>query len=80
MNNNERYIKLKDFYTIAFLFANGCEIAGVDKNQPKKQIFSFIPTDKCFELLEKYNKRKIKIEPHLYADAINEIKRILYEE
>ena len=52
----------------------------IDRQNPRKAIFSFKRDEKLDELIEAYWKRELKIEPQEYFNQLRAIKARLYEE
>lgn len=51
----------------------------IDKSNPRKAQFLFIQNDKLYELIKKYWRGKLKVEPLAYFNQLRVIKARLYE-
>jgi len=77
-NKMEKQFINSDFYTTAFLIANGYKLIKIDKSTIRR--FNFILEDKEDrpKLLKDFFDYKTKIEPRKFIAAIKELKSFMY--
>jgi SHS2 domain-containing protein len=54
-------------------------IEDVDKSDPRRAYFIFARTPELEDLLDKFQKRQLSVEPRAYFDQIKALKTRLYE-
>ena len=73
-----RCYRSSDFYLCCFLFAKGTVIAGIDKNNPKRVVFSFEKSPELEQWIEDYWQNRAVVNPAVFVAAIKELKQQLY--
>lgn len=75
---NEEYFTTYDLNLAAVLVAHGHVLEKVDKQERGKALFYFSQTVKLEELIDKYWKRKLKMDPQDLFTSLKVIKNRLY--
>jgi len=79
-NKLEKQFVNSDFYTTAFLIANGYRLIKIDKSSPRR--FHFILEDQRgrMKLLEDFFNYKTLVEPRKFIASIKELKSLMYSD
>ena len=79
-NKMEKQFVNSDFYTTAFLLANGYKLIKIDKSTPRR--FHFVLEDQAerMKLLEDFFNYKTLIEPRKFIASIKELKSLMYSD
>ncbi|MDP2638167.1 MAG: DUF5659 domain-containing protein [Candidatus Levybacteria bacterium] len=88
MNNmqiDDRYFRLTNFYTAAFLFAKGLELVNIDRSEPRRCQFVFLDTPEREALVQNFNFGKedsqgVTLDARKLVMAIKMLKDKLYQE
>lgn len=75
-----KYFRSSDFYLCCYLFAKGAVIAGLDKTNPKRAVFSFETSSELEQLVEDYWQNKAVVNPAVFVYAIKELKQQLHSD
>lgn len=71
--------KSKDFYSGVILLVLGFELLDVERSLEKFCLFVFSdPEGRAGEMVDRYWKRELRVDPRLMADSINELKTRLH--
>jgi len=73
-----RYFRSSDFYLVAFLFAKGAVLVGIDKTNPKRAIFAFEKSAEMEQEADDYLNNRASVNPKVFMYAIKELKQKLY--
>lgn len=79
-NNMYPIYKTADIALTATLVANGFQIQGLEFETEKRAWFEFEDTRKLRELVDKYNLRKVRIEPNDFFTKLRDVKTRIYDE
>lgn len=84
MDKNQRYFRISNFYTAAFLFSKGLELVNIDRTEPKRSQFVFIDTPDREDLLQAFNFAKedspeALVDARKFVMAIKMLKDKLYQ-
>jgi len=79
------YLKQNDFYKtsdlpLATVLSLYFPLERIDKTNPKRAFFMFKRSQELNELIEKYYRRELKIEPATFFERLAFIKSRLYSE
>lgn len=85
MNDNSPNFRISNFYTAAFLFAQGMELVGIDNSNHRRAEFVFTNPAKCEPLVRSYSFAKdgspeALVDARKFATAIKLLKEKLYQE
>lgn len=82
MNNNENEISKNVFissdFTLVTLLSIYFPIFSIDKSNPKRIVFAFERSPKLKEIVKKYIRREITIEPQIFTSQERFIKTQIY--
>lgn len=67
-----------DFYTTAFLIANGYKLIKIDRSSPKRFHFVLENQEGRVKLLEDFFNYKTLVEPRKFITVIKELKSLMY--
>ena len=81
----QQYLKDTDFYKtsdlpLATVISLYYPLEVVDKTNPRRAFFVFKRGEKLDELIEKYYKRELKVDPATFFERLSFIKSRLYAE
>lgn len=85
-NNDDRYFRTSNFYTAAYLFANGFELVNVDRLiDPQRAQFVFPNSPELEAKVHIFNFAKgespeLKVSARTLFSAIKQLKTALYQE
>lgn len=83
---DDRYFRTSGFYTAAFLYAKGMELANVDRvSNPKRASFVFVDTPEREGFLDSFNFAKddapeVMVDARKLIMAIRTLKEKLYQD
>ena len=78
MDENEDYYSTSDL-ALAVILSLSFQVDHIDKTNPKKVQFFFKKDPKMDELIDKYWKKQLRVEPSQYFYQIRTIKNLIYE-
>jgi len=78
MQQDENYYTTSDL-ALAVILSLSFQVDHLDKSNPKKVQFFFKKDPKMDELIEKYWKKLLRVEPSQYFYQIRTIKNLIYE-
>ena len=76
---NEEYIKSSDLPLVAVLCYFGHSIEDIDKSNRAKAVFSIPKNEDSDDLIQKFWRHELKVEPVAFFNLIKEIKNRLYD-
>jgi len=77
LNNNYIY-RSADLALCAMIFLYK-PLAGIDKQNPRRAEFLFERSQELNDLVERFWRRELKVDPRAYFDALRSIKARLYD-
>lgn len=85
MDKDDKYFRLTNFYTAAFLFAKGLELVNIDRSDPKHSQFVFLDTPDREYLMNSFSFSKedsmeVLIDARKFVTAIKLLKDKLYQD
>lgn len=85
MNDNQPSFRISNFYSAAFLFAQGMELIGIDNSNHRRAEFVFTNPGKCELLVRSYSfaqdgSAETLVDARKFSTAIKLLKEKLYQE
>lgn len=86
LNKDDRYFRIANFYTAAFLFSKGLTLVNIDKvTDPKRAYFVFLDTSERENLLENFNfakedSKEASVDVRKFITAVKMLKDKLYSD
>ena len=78
MNDENGKLGTSDFYFAAYCLAQGFKIEEINRDNPRRMIFVFGDIKHGDQLAEDFLYGRTSVEPKRFAQAIRELKQLLY--